>query len=200
MPRLNGLETANYIVQNWSEVSTSRSRPILIAMTASAMQGDREMCLEAGMDDYISKPVSFDTLQRIIECWGDVPKEIEIQQSTPELDADFDERALREIEKISLDLPKRMISIFLKEECPVLIPKLRQAILARDASEIEYLAHTLKGSSRMLGAKSFAEICLGLEIAGRKQQLDAIDDLMVKMEQDFPSVVGHLEAYIILRS
>ncbi len=200
MPRLNGLETASYIVQNWSEVSTSRSRPILIAMTASAMQGDREMCLDAGMDDYISKPVSFDTLQRIIGRWGNLPKEVEVQQSTDELDANFDDHALREIEKISVNLPKRMISLFLKEECPVLIPKLHQAISDRDASQIEYLAHTLKGSSRILGAKAFSEICLELETAGRKQQLDEVDILIAKIEQVFPSIVAHLEAYVISSS
>ena len=119
MPRLNGLETATHIVRE--STATKQPRPILIAMTASAMQGDREMCLEAGMDDYISKPVSFDTLQRTIERWGNIPKAVEILSATLSQDQDFDDRALKEIEEISVNLPKRMINLFLKEECPVLI-------------------------------------------------------------------------------
>ena len=200
MPRLNGLETATYIVEKWTELSTNPSRPILIAMTASAMQGDREMCLEAGMDDYISKPVSFDTLQRIIERWGNLPKGIEIQPATTELNTDFDDQALQEIEKVSLNLPQRMIHIFLNEECPVLLEKLHQAILDQDASQIEYVAHTLKGSSRMLGAKAFSEICFGLEVAGRNHQLEGSDRLVTEIDQSFPSVVAYLEDYLAKNS
>jgi len=200
MPRLNGLETATYIVEDWAKLSTNPSRPILIAMTASAMQGDREMCLEAGMDDYISKPVSFETLQRIIERWGNLPKGIEVQQATPQSNKDFDDHALQEIEKVSLNLPKRMINIFLYEECPVLLAKLHQAILDQDASQIEYVAHTLKGSSRMLGARSFSEICFALEAAGRNHQLDGSDRLVADIDQSFPLVVAYLEDYLAKNS
>jgi len=210
MPRLNGLETATYIVQEWvsilpeqlspDQLSNNQLRPILIAMTASAMQGDREMCLDAGMDDYISKPVSFDTLQRTIERWGNLPKGIEIQQSESELNTDFDDHSLSEIEKVSLNLPKRMINIFLKEECPVLLTKLHQAILDQDASQIEYVSHTLKGSSRILGAKAFSEVCSELEIAGRNHQLEGSEELIAKIDQGFPSVVTYLEAYLAKNS
>jgi signal transduction histidine kinase/HPt (histidine-containing phosphotransfer) domain-containing protein/ketosteroid isomerase-like protein len=200
MPRLNGLETATCIVEDWAKLSNNPSRPILIAMTASAMQGDREMCLAAGMDDYISKPVSFDTLQRIIERWGNLPKGIEVQQDTIHLNTDFDDHALQEIEKVSLTLPKRMINIFLYEECPVLLAKLRQAIFDQDASQIEYVAHTLKGSSIMLGAKAFSEICFGLEVAGRNHQLEDSDRLMTEIDQSFPLVVAYLEDYLTKNS
>ncbi len=196
MPRLNGLETATYIVQEWSKLSTSPSRPTLIAMTASAMQGDREMCLDAGMDDYISKPVSFDTLQRIIERWGNSSLEIEIQSSKDEISTDFDSHALREIEKVSLDLPKRMINLFLNEECPSLLNKLQQAVLDQDASQIEYVAHTLKGSSRMIGARLFAETLFKLEVAGRNQQLDGCDRLVLELDQSYPLVIAYLEDYL----
>ncbi len=194
MPRLNGLETATRIVGE--ATATKQPRPTLIAMTASAMQGDREMCLEAGMDDYISKPVSFDTLQRTIERWGNIPKAVEILSAISLQNQDFDDRALKEIEEISVNLPKRMINLFLTEECPVLLTKLRQAIIDQDASQIEYVAHTLKGSSKMLGATAFSEICLKLEAAGRNYQLEGSDRLMTEIDQSFPSVVAYLEAYL----
>ncbi|MBD2187024.1 response regulator [Pseudanabaena mucicola] len=196
MPRMNGLETATHIVGEWSQLSNNPLRPKLIAMTASAMQGDREMCLGAGMDDYISKPVSFETLQRIIDRWGHFPKEQEPEPSILDVNSDFDDRSLQEIEQVSLSLPKRMISIFLNEECPILLDKLHQAILEQDASQIEYVAHTLKGSSRMLGARAFAELCFGLEVAGRNKQLDGSEQIMEQIDATFPVVVTYLEDYL----
>ncbi|NUN64524.1 response regulator [Pseudanabaena biceps] len=195
MPRMNGLEAAGIIVGDWANISTNPLRPKLIAMTASAMQGDREMCLDSGMDDYISKPVSFDTLQRILERWGNQPTPIATPTDKVTDNSEFNEQALVEIASISANLPKRMISLFLNEECPSLIPKLRQAIADGDASQVEYLAHTLKGSSRMLGAKAMAEVCLELEVAGRKQQLQDSDLLSDQLERLLPSVIEYLEAY-----
>lgn len=196
MPVMNGIETANYLVWQWSEVSTNPSRPILIAMTASTMQGDREMCLEAGMDDYISKPIFFDTLQRMLERWGSIPKSTYAEQPVTEVSTDFDRNALSELEKISLGLPKRMIDIFLHKESPSLLQQIHQAILDRDATQVEYAAHTLKGSSRILGATTFSALCFEIEVAGRQQQLDLIDALIEKIDQLFPTVVAHLEAYL----
>ncbi|WP_055073814.1 response regulator [Pseudanabaena sp. 'Roaring Creek'] len=203
MPRLNGLETASRIVHEWAEISknqvTNCPRPTLIAMTASAMQGDREICLAAGMDDYISKPISFDTLERMLECWGNVPEEM--TPPPPSAKAmEFDERALQEIEKVSLALPKRMIHLFLNEECPVLLKNLRQAISDSDRAQIEYASHTLKGISRMLGAKAFSDICSELELAAHNRQLENSDRLMLEIDQSFPSVVSYLEAYLAKNS
>jgi signal transduction histidine kinase/HPt (histidine-containing phosphotransfer) domain-containing protein len=196
MPRMNGIETAKYIVGQWSEISTNCSRPILIAMTASTMQGDREMCLEAGMDDYISKPIFFDTVQRMLEQWGNIPVSISEEQHTTEISPDFDPNALIELEKISTKLPKRMIEIFLLEEAPNLLQNLRKAIKEQDAPDVEYAAHTLKGSSRILGARTFAALCFELEIAGRNLNLEGTESLMAKINQHFPSVVSYFEHYL----
>ena len=65
MPEMNGYEATKIIIQRWKE-----DRPIIIAMTANAMQGDKEKCLEAGMDDYISKPMKIDDLVKVIKIWG----------------------------------------------------------------------------------------------------------------------------------
>ena len=66
MPEMNGYEATSIIIQRRKE-----DRPIIIAMTANAMQGDKEKCLESGMDDYISKPMKVDDLVRVIKIWGD---------------------------------------------------------------------------------------------------------------------------------
>lgn len=66
MPEMNGYEATGIIVERRKE-----DRPVIIAMTANAMQGDREKCLEAGMDDYITKPMRIDDLIKIIKFWGE---------------------------------------------------------------------------------------------------------------------------------
>jgi len=65
MPEMNGYEATKIIIQRWKE-----DRPIIIAMTANAMQGDKEKCFEAGMDDYLSKPMKIDDLVKVIKIWG----------------------------------------------------------------------------------------------------------------------------------
>ena len=64
MPEMDGYEAARRIRTRWS--ANEQERPQMIAMTSDAMQGARELCLEAGMDDYVSKPVSIDALRRVL--------------------------------------------------------------------------------------------------------------------------------------
>ena len=66
MPEMDGLSAARYISGNFS------TKPVIIAMTANAMQGDRERCLDAGMNDYISKPIAFKDLLSRLEHWSNV--------------------------------------------------------------------------------------------------------------------------------
>ena len=66
MPEMDGLEAARQIRQRWP----AENRPCIVAMTGNALAGDREKCLEAGMDDYISKPMRIGELQAAIERWG----------------------------------------------------------------------------------------------------------------------------------
>ena len=70
MPVMDGYEAARRIRARWS--ANEHTRPRMIAMTSDAMQGAREMCLEAGMDDYLSKPVNVETLQALLQRWGTV--------------------------------------------------------------------------------------------------------------------------------
>ena len=99
---------------------------------------------------------------------------------------------------VGVDFPPHRPLINISQAAPVDLPPLalRQAIADGDAAQVEYLAHTLKGSSRMLGAKAMAEVCLELEAAGRKQQLQDSDRLSAQLEHLLPSVVTYLEAYV----
>ena len=66
MPQMNGYEATRIIVQRRKE-----ERPVIIAMTANAMTGDREKCIEVGMDDYITKPMKIENLVNIVQLWGE---------------------------------------------------------------------------------------------------------------------------------
>jgi CheY-like chemotaxis protein len=73
MPRLDGYDATRAIRRQ----EAGGSRTPIIAMTASAMRGDRELCLDAGMDDYLAKPLRLDQLQRVLEEWVSVPEPVD---------------------------------------------------------------------------------------------------------------------------
>jgi signal transduction histidine kinase/DNA-binding response OmpR family regulator/HPt (histidine-containing phosphotransfer) domain-containing protein len=189
MPEMDGLETATYLVNNWHELQTGYERPTIIAMTASAMQGDREMCLRAGMDDYISKPIMMDSLQRTIEKWavGDqVDQAIDLNSDAKEsITSVIDPAAIKNLEQINPKLIRRMINLFTIEEAPVLLQNLRQAIADNDLKEVSYNAHTLKGSSNILGAKALGKLCLEVELKGKRGDNEGLTKLLAAIEEQY---------------
>jgi PAS domain S-box-containing protein len=177
MPEMDGLATTQRICQEWSSVS----RPRIIAMTANAMQGDREMCLEAGMDDYISKPI------RVEELSGALSK-CQILQVTPApvetkskqiavLDAatfqvlqemvSQDEVLVKVIDSYLEEAPQQLESIcqatkklLMYQEMPILD---RLDVAEEAVAKVQWAAHSLKSTSAMLGATSLAKLCSELE-------------------------------------
>ena len=192
MPEMDGLETATYLVNHWHELHTGYERPTIIAMTASAMQGDREICLRAGMDDYISKPIMMDSLQRTIEKWAvsnineEVADEhIVVKAETANSSPVIDQSAIRNLEQINPKLIGRMIHLFTAEEAPTLLQNLRQAIAKHDSKEVSYNAHTLKGSSNILGAKILGKLCLEVELKGKNGDNEGLSELFTEIEHQY---------------
>ena len=189
MPEMDGLETADYLVNHWHELDTGYERPTIIAMTASAMQGDREMCLRAGMDDYISKPIMMDSLQRTIEKWATgsqveeaIAPVITQKSSIPSV---IDRAAIKNLEQINPKLIGRMVHLFTSEEAPVLLQNLRQAIANNDLKEVSFNAHTLKGSSNILGAKALGKLCFEVELKGKRGDNVGLSELLTQIEQEY---------------
>ena len=190
MPEMDGLETATYLVNHWHELHTGYERPTIIAMTASAMQGDREMCLRAGMDDYISKPIMMDSLHRTIEKWA---SGMQVDEALPTADSDgktilpsvIDRAAIQNLAQINPKLIGRMIHLFTLEEAPVLLQKLKQAIANNDLQEVSYAAHTLKGSSNILGAKTLGKLRLEVELKGKRGDNEGLTELLMEIEQQY---------------
>ena len=149
MPDMDGFESSREIRRR---EGTSRHTPI-IAMTASAMRGERERCLAAGMDDYIAKPVRLQELRARLERW-----------SGPR--AEVDPHVLLSLRAYRVpgepDPVTRIIDLFLRD-APARVSRIRTALQENDARALREAAHALKGSAGTLGAQRIEELCAELE-------------------------------------
>jgi CheY-like chemotaxis protein/HPt (histidine-containing phosphotransfer) domain-containing protein len=175
MPEISGLEATAAIRKK--EAGTGRHIPI-IAMTAHAMKGDRERCLDAGMDDYVSKPVNPPDLQAALDRFcPDVESEKEEEVSSSEdvahcgkeddIASIFDmEKALARTDG-SKELLGEVLDIF-EETSPELLREIRGALAAGDAEKLSRSAHSLKGAAGSVAAGRVFDRALELEELGKR--------------------------------
>ena len=186
MPEMDGLEATRRICALWPN---KQQRPHIVAMTANAMQGDREMCIAAGMDDYISKPVQVKELQAALEKAGQWAKS-RVQQDAARTAAEsaagngevVDPKVLAEFRE--LDMLNEMVEAFL-EEAPTLLTQIKNSIVQNDADALRRAAHTLKGSGGNMGARIVQKISLTLEQKGRAGTTEGAADLMPTLEREY---------------
>ena len=169
MPVMDGFQATQAI--RAQERGTGRHMRI-VAMTAHALKGDRERCLAAGMDDYISKPVQEQDLLATVECW----KMFEQQQQEAQLADSQTEPALdwqTALERVrGRDKLLRQMLVLFQEQSGQLLTELERAILAKDAESLKLAAHTLKGSANSIGAFAFAAIAQQLENCAQDAAFD----------------------------
>lgn len=161
MPVMNGLEATQAIRK--LEKNTSKHIPI-IALTAHAMTGDKERCLEAGMDDYISKPIQMDVFLKTIQKYIPQYNTSQISETPPLLD----EKNLIENFGGDSELFLEIIRIFL-ENLPQQITDIEKAIHHKDAKALEQTAHTLKGSVGNFRVYEVQKLASELEEMGRQE-------------------------------
>ncbi|GIV95785.1 MAG: hypothetical protein KatS3mg057_0442 [Herpetosiphonaceae bacterium] len=190
MPELDGLETTREIRRRWS----GGRWPRIIAMTANALSSDRELCLAAGMDDYLAKPVRLLTLQRVLERVAFV--EGMRSEFLPATADAVDRSILEELRRFQIagepDLIAELIMIFIVE-APAQLAAARQSIVQGASDNLQRLAHTLKSSSSSLGARRLAALCAELEQKARSEALDSAVPLLERVEQEFERVRRELE-------
>lgn len=177
MPEMDGLTATGLI--RCKEKASGRHVPI-VAMTAHAMAGDRQRCLSAGMDDYISKPVEPDEFSRIIHKW--LPKECKAFTTPPDNIVQF-----AKLERRYKDRARDMLEMFI-EEAPVHIATMNEACAAADFQAIGRCAHGFKGICGALMLSEMKDCCFDLENVARQNDLSQVNNLSMRLEGLFRRV------------
>ncbi|HZW34810.1 MAG TPA: response regulator, partial [Isosphaeraceae bacterium] len=179
MPEMDGFEATAAIRAR--ETVTGAHTPI-IAMTAHALKGDRDRCLAAGMDAYVSKPLQPQELWEVLEGLPSAAVEAGEAGAAAADTAAFDMAAALERVDGDVELLKELAGLFL-DDCAARMAEIHQAIVRRDASTLERAAHTLKGSVGHFEAHEVFEAAQRLERDGRRQDWDQADDDAVALEE-----------------
>jgi len=221
MPVMDGFAATGEIRRHEREMGRARTLPV-IAITANALQGDREACLAAGMDDYLSKPFTQQQLAAVIGRWVALPLLAERHHDDEPEDAfgaelappppvpppapaqappddPLNRAALEKIRALSRDagdvLVQKVINAYMGDT-PRHLHGLRQAVNARDAGNVRRIAHGLKSASANIGAARLAVLCRDLEQLGRNGNVDGAASLLADMEREFQSVRQSLHALL----
>ena len=180
MPEMDGIEATRAIRNPQSRVLDQQV--IIVAMTAHAMQGDREKCVQAGMNDYLTKPIERQALVAVLEKWLKPKSEVDqTVASTPEEEVVLTNRE----EKLAVfnraefmsrvmddeDLARTVIDGFLGE-MPGEITQLKSHIAAGDTRRVEQQAHKIKGASATVGGEALRAVAWAMEQAGKAGDMD----------------------------
>lgn len=206
MPGMDGGQATRRIRE--MEEGTGVRVPI-VAMTARAMAGDRERCMEPGMDDYVTKPVRFEDLDAVLDRWL-TPEEGKAAAPRPaparEAPATVEEQTLDLSTLTSLsdlgagegDIVAELAALFTAEAEPRL-ERLRAAVAEGDAARLRDEAHGLKGSAASLGAQRLSGIARGLEEGAAAGSVEGAESILRDLEEEFARVGTALEGYLASR-
>jgi PAS domain S-box-containing protein len=193
MPVMDGFEATQAIRSGTTKIPNPKV-PI-IAMTAHAMKGDRERCIEAGMDDYVSKPITPDALAAALDTWlgqdaqelpgGDLAPAAETESS--EALPVFDRQSFVELLSGDEESVEEIIAGFL-EDVPLQIATLKKFIAEGDARRSGRQGHSIKGAAANTRCMALSAVASDIESAGMGGRLDELAALMPELERQFELV------------
>lgn len=213
MPLMDGFAATSAIRRDERESGSTRGNPHtlpIIAITANALQGDREACLAAGMDDYLSKPFSQQQLAAVIGRWialpiagsvhhGDAPPALPEEAREVIRREVINRAALEKIRALSRSggdvLVQKVVDAYVGD-VPQHLRTLREAIGGHDPGTIKRIAHSLKSASANVGAETLAGLCKDLEHLGRADSVEGAELLLDDMEHEFQAVRHSLTAML----
>ena len=185
MPEMDGFEATRQIRRK--EGASKGARIPIIAMTAHALKGDQEKCLQAGMDDYLTKPIDQKALAEMLARWIAERRAISQPWDSQQDEAGrtiFDRQKLLQQIDNNQELLEEVLAIFLKD-IPQRIHSLEEAISKNDAPAIRNQGHALKGSCGTIRARALQEVAYRIEMAGEKGDLFRVKDLLQTLHQSF---------------
>ena len=210
MPVMDGFAATAEIRRHEHMNGKARKLPV-VAITANALQGDRESCLAAGMDDYLSKPFTQQQLAAVISRWIGLPiaatnlqaEPMPIPAPPPKLAQDTHDaincHALDSIRALSEDrgpsIVRKVVAAYV-DDTPQHLQTLRRAISGGDSERLRSAAHSLKSSSANVGAEALAQLCKRMETLGRTESTDGAATILSDMEQEFQAVRHSLTAIL----
>ena len=212
MPEMNGLEATQAIrerQQQSSQFPNCHPPIIIIAMTASAMVGDRDKCLASGMDDYVAKPVRPEDMRAAIERWGgkvqaarevlpaetETPALSETMQHQSNHQPPVDLERLMEFSDGTPESLRELIVLYI-EQTRKQLGELNAAVQADDASEVRRIAHSSAGASATCGMLVIAPLLRELEHRGAEGQLAGTKELCAQCETEFTRIRELLESIL----
>lgn len=213
MPEMDGLEATGKLrerQQSPEQHPNLQPPPIIVAMTASAMPGDRERCLKAGMDDYIAKPVRPDDLRQLVEKWGQTM----VSRHTPEPtlahtttdthssgdtqnseeDNIIDWERLMEMADNDRDMLRELVELYLSETQQQ-FDQLGQAVFSHSAIDVKRLAHKCAGGSATIGVIRLVPLLRELELRGEQDHLDGTVPIFEQARREFVTLRDLLELH-----
>jgi CheY-like chemotaxis protein/HPt (histidine-containing phosphotransfer) domain-containing protein len=199
MPNMSGLEATAAIR---AREAAEGGHQHIIAMTANAMQGDREACLAGGMDDYVSKPIQVESLVEALDrvarpqrppgpqAAGPAPGDAEPAAPCP---AAFS----REVALVKMggdeDLLREVVTAFL-DACEETVGAVEVAVMAGNPAELRRAAHTLKGSVATFSTGPVYETALALERSGRDGSMDGVPQAWQRLQRELAELLPELRA------
>jgi signal transduction histidine kinase/DNA-binding NarL/FixJ family response regulator len=195
MPELDGLAAAREIRAEFPfPPRPGAPSPYLIAMTANAMRGDREECLAAGMQDYLSKPIRVEALMAALSRCA--PYKAASADSPAQTQPVLEAAALRNLQSMAdgdtLFVPN-LIATYLRT-APQMLDDIQQAVERADAPALSLAAHSLKSNCKQFGAMTLAASCAELEAQGKAGRIDGAADIVLRARAEYVSVKAALEA------
>ncbi len=209
MPVMDGIEATKQVRSAQSAV-LDHTIPI-IAMTAHAMQGYREQCLEIGMNDYVTKPISAKILSEIVAKW--LPSHVEDSATQPtSTPAEATKNIITEHKQIVFDkngmmkrfmddyeLAQEIIKTFI-ENTPLQIESLRDSIVSGEINSSERISHSIKGAAATVSGEYLFEIALKMEQAGKVKDIAMLKRLLPELENRFSELKAAIEHDFLIQS
>jgi CheY-like chemotaxis protein len=223
MPEMGGFEATRAIRERQKQPSqfpNYKSSIIIVAMTASAMQGDREKCLAAGMDDYLAKPVRLEDVGAIVERWAPAAGKTEATPTTatdtqvtpaadpppqagpaspPPEDAPVEMERLLDFTNGELDSLRELVTLYI-DQTATQIEQIVAAVQAGAPGDVRRVAHSCAGASATCGMRRLVPLLRELERQGYEEKLTNAAELCRQVGDEFERIRKFLEAYIASRS